>query len=80
MKNISCEWLYNLEAIDMVVLNTPRIEAIYERFYTRAENVIVTDGASNYVRAFLESSKQTMMPTQIVGDMDSISQESKDFF
>ena len=80
MKNISCEWLYNFETIDMIVLNTPHIELIYERFYPRAENVIVTDGASNYVRAFLESSKKTLLPTQIVGDLDSISQDSRDFF
>ena len=80
MQTISLEWHFTPQKIDLIVLNTPGIERVYEEIYQKADKVILADGASNLISQFIEDTKKPLMPTHIVGDMDSITEETKQFF
>mmetsp|Transcript_22468 Transcript_22468/g.22178 ORF Transcript_22468/g.22178 Transcript_22468/m.22178 type:complete len:170 (-) Transcript_22468:183-692(-) len=81
--SVDLSWLESTEQIDIIVLNTNNIssfEEIYYQLYERADKIIAADGAANLIRESLIKRNGTQVPTLIVGDMDSITEETKDYF
>ncbi|CAG9329178.1 unnamed protein product [Blepharisma stoltei] len=80
LKSINLSWIYNDEEIDLVVLDICGLEDLYLNLHPRAKNIIVTDAASNSLKDFLAAKAANKLPTKIVGDMNHITQETKQFF
>ncbi|CAG9314580.1 unnamed protein product [Blepharisma stoltei] len=80
---VNLSWLESNEQIDIIVLNTNNLSSfneIYYEIYERAVNIIAADGAANLIRESLMQRNGNQIPTIIVGDMDSISEETKEYF
>lgn len=64
----------------LVVLNTSEVEREYRRLREKAQYAVVADGAANRLWEVGRSGKCWKLPTHIVGDMDSICSEAREFF
>ena len=72
--------LLSSETIELIVLNRQGLSGLYKQLYKQAENIIWTDGAANRIFQEIGFDSQNYLPNVIIGDMDSITSESSEYF
>lgn len=80
MKKVTLDWLFSSSPIDLVVTNGTRLSSQYSSLYPNSVHVIAADGGSNLIREYMEQTGENLPPHKIIGDLDSITPETKAYF